>query len=306
MSADAEPALHAFARLRLPSRIEVWQATNFVDRLYLGYFLVLSGLVLAFQHRLPHWPDYLLLHAVGFAVVVLLAVGGRHSRAVEFFHDWYPVLAFIVLFEEVARLSLLVVPVWRDPYILEVEARLFHTPPTDWLRQFASPAVTEIMEAGYFSYFLYVLIVGGVLYAQRHQRAFREVMSANVLAYSLCYIWFILFPTQGPAHTLDGVPNAALPGGPFHWAVLLIQQLGGVQGNAFPSSHVAAGFASVFFAWRYLPRLGAVLTPFLALLCLGAVYDGYHYLSDVAGGLVFGALAVAMVLSWERLSGGLD
>ncbi len=283
-----------------------WQATNFVDRLYLLYLVALSAVILVFHQRLPEWPEYLLLHAVGFAAIVLLALGARRWRIVEFLHDWYPVLAFIVCFEEVARLSLLVVWNWRDGYILGFEERLFHTPPTVWLNRWASRPLTEVLEVGYFSYFTYILIAGGVFYTWRDRRPFREVMSANVLAYMLCYVWFLLFPTEGPAHTLAAYHTVPLHGGPFHWAVLLIQRFGGVHGNAFPSSHVAAGLASVVFAWRYCPRLGAWLTPLLALLCVGAVYDWYHYVSDVFGGLVFGALAVVMTLAWERLSGGLD
>ncbi len=284
----------------------VLPATDFVDRLYFFYLASLSTLILIFHARLPRWPEYLLLHALGFAAIVLLAVGARHSRVLNFLHDWYPVLAFIICFEEVASLSLLVVPVWRDSYILAVEARLFHTPPTVWLSRFASRPLTEILEVGYFSYFTYAMIVGGALYGRADRRPFRELMAANVLAYMLCYVWFILFPTEGPAHTLAGYHPGPLQGGPFHWAVLLIQKLGGVHGNAFPSAHVAAGVASVAIAWRYLPRLGAWLTPLLLLLCLGAVYDRYHYFADIVGGCMFGGIAVFLALAWERLAGRLD
>ncbi len=283
-----------------------WRTTNFVDHLCLLYGVVLSVLILIFHFRLPHWPLYLLGHAVGAAVILLLTAGAPRSRVVNFLHDWYPVLAFIVCFEEVAALSLLVVPEWRDSYILAGEARLFSTPPTVWLRRFQSRWVTELVELGYFSYFTYILIVGGALYAWRNRQPFRQVMSANVLSYMLCYIWFILFPTEGPAHTLAALHAAATQGGPAHWAVVLIQKLAGVHGNAFPSSHVAAGVVSVIFAWRYLPRLGAWLTPLVILLCIGAVYDQYHYFSDIIGGLVFGPLAVVMTLAWERLRGRLD
>ncbi len=285
---------------------ELWRATNFVDRLYLLYLFALSLLIVVFHFRLPHWSLYLLFHALGAAVILLLAGGARRSRVLIFLHDWYPALAFIICFEEVAALSLLVVPEWRDSYILALEARVFRTPPTVWLSRFQSRWITELVEVGYFSYFTYILIVGGALYAWRDRRPFREVMSANVLSYMLCYLWFILFPTEGPAHTLAGLHAPPLHGGPAHWAVLLIQKIAGVHGNAFPSSHVAAGVVSVIFAWRYLPRLGTWLTPLVVLLCIGAVYDHYHYFSDIIGGLVFGPVAVAMTLAWERVRGRLD
>lgn len=303
MSVPVEPVM---VQIRVSPLRLLWRALNFVDHLYLVYLLTLSILIVAFHYRLPHWPEYLLLHATGAALIVFLAVGARRSRVLNFLHDWYPVLAFIICFEEVARLSLLVVWHWRDPYILAVESRLFHTPPTVWLRQFASGPFTEILELGYFSYFTYILIVGGALYAWRDKRPFRQVMSASVLSYMLCCIWFILFPTEGPAHTLGAYHTPATVGGPFHYAVVLIQKYAGVHGNAFPSSHVAAGVVAVIFAWRYLPRLAAWLTPLVLLLCIGAVYDQYHYFADVVGGLVFGPVAIVMTLAWERLSGRLD
>ncbi len=303
MAAQVEPVSQASTRA---VRRRLWPATNFVDHLYFLYLTALSVLILIFHARLPHWPVYLLFHALAFGAIVRLAASASHSRVLRFLHDWYPVLAFIICFEEVAALSLLVVTEWRDSYILALEARLFRTPPTLWLSQFASRPLTEILEVGYFSYFTYALIVGGVLYAGVNKRPFRELMAGNVLAYMLCYVWFVLFPTEGPAHTLAPAAATSLQGGPFHWAVLLIQGYAGVHGNAFPSSHVAAGAASVLIAWRYLPRLGAWLTPLLALLCIGAVYDGYHYFSDILAGLVFGGVAITLALAWEQLSGRLD
>jgi membrane-associated phospholipid phosphatase len=273
---------------------------NPVDRLYAGYFLGIGVLIFALHQRVPAWPTFLVLHAACLALVLLLAAAARRDPVCNFLHDWYPLVAFIVCFEEVARLSFLFVDGWQDAWLLALEARLFPVPPTVWLQQFASPLFTELMELGYFSYFALLMIVGGVLYGRADRRPFRQVMTASVLSYFFCYAVFLLFPTEGPAHTLAALHTVALHGGPFHWAVLEIQRLGGVHGNAFPSSHVAAGVVALIFAWRYAPRLGAALTPLVLLLCAGAVYDGYHYLSDVVAGVVVGGLAAAVVLLWQR------
>lgn len=268
---------------------------NFVDRLYAGYFLGLGILIFALRQRVPAWPQFLAVHAACLAIILLLAAGARRRRLWNFLHDWYPLVAFIVCFEEIARLSFLFVDHWQDGYLLALEARLFPVPPTVWLQQLASPGFTELMELGYSSYFLMLMMVGSLLYRRADRRPFRDVMAASVLSYFFCYAVFLLFPTEGPAHTL--AHTTPVRGGPFHWAVLLIQRLGGVHGNAFPSSHVAAGVVALIFAWRYAPRLGAALTPLVLLLCAGAVYDGYHYLSDVVAGIAVGAVAAAAVLA---------
>ncbi len=82
--------------------------------------------------------------------------------------------------------------------------------------------------------------------------------------------------------------------------VQLIQSNAGVHGNAFPSVHVAGGVVSLFFAWKYAPKLGLALTPLVFLLCIGAVYDRYHYVSDVIAGLEVGIIA-----SWIIVRGWL-
>ncbi len=270
---------------------------NFTDRLYLVFFATVSVLVMLRAHRVPAWP-ILWTNVICVALVLLLARNAFRSAVWRFLHDWYPLAIFIVCFEEVSRLSFLFVDGWQDHYLLAVESRIFSVPPTVWLGRLGTPLVTEILEVGYFSYFVLLMIVGGVFYRWRDRRPFRQVMDASVLSYMMCYVIFILFPTEGPAHTLAAQHNFPLPGGgPFHWAVLLIQGQAGVHGNAFPSAHVAAAAVALVFAWRYAPKLGLALTPLVVLLCTGAVYDRYHYVSDVVMGIPFGVVPALVILA---------
>ncbi len=240
------------------------------------------------------WQDLLLMHALALLFIGLLTAAAPYFRVAAFLHDWYPLAAFIVCFEEIAQLSLVFVPQWQDIHLLRFEAWLFPIAPTAWLARWSSPVTTEILEIGYFSYFVLLMIVGGVLYGRADRRPFERVMTASVISYFACYGVYLAFPTEGPAHTLSAVVSRA--GGPFHWLVLLIQKNAGVHGNAFPSSHVAAGVVALVFAFRWARRLGWWLAPLVALLCIGAVYDGYHYASDVVAGIAVG-LAVAWPLS---------
>lgn len=277
-----------------------WAATTLVDRLYFGYFLGLGAAIAAMGP--PSWPDFLLLHAVAMLALGVLIIASRNSQLARFLHDWYPLGAFIVCFEEIARLSFLFAPHWQDAYLLDLEARIFAVPPTEWLSRLASPLVTEALEFGYFSYFLLLIIVGGVLYRRDDDRPFRRIMAASVISYFICYLVYLVWPTEGPGHTLAAT-EVARNGGVFHSLVLLIQRHAGVHGNAFPSSHVAAGVVALVFAWRYAPRLGAWLTPVVALLCVGAVYDGYHYVSDVVAGIAVG-FVVALPFAHRAIGNG--
>jgi membrane-associated phospholipid phosphatase len=275
----------------------VWDLSdvNLTDRIYVLSLLVITPWLIVSPGVENGW------WFAGINVVCLLAIRvlqlwASRSPVGQFLHDWYPLGMFIVCFEEVSRLSFLIRDGWQDHYILAIEARLFSVPPTVWLGRHGSWLLTEILEIGYFSYFVLLMIVGGVLYARADKRPFRQVMDASVVAYLVCYLAFIFFPTEGPAHTLAVQQNFPIPGGgPFHSMVQWIQSNAGVHGNAFPSAHVAGGGVSLFFAWKYAPKVGLALTPLVTLLCIGAVYDRYHYVSDVIAGIVAGVLASLMI-----------
>jgi membrane-associated phospholipid phosphatase len=277
--------------------LRAFRNLNTTDWLFVAYLVVTAGLILGWREQIPEWQALLLLHAAGIFFIAGLTALSRRWQLINFLHDWYPLLAPILTFNEVALLSRIVLPGWRDSVLLRFEEKLFRVPPTAWLGQHASWGLTEILELGYFSYYVLLMIVGGVLYTRTDRKPFRGLMAATVLAYMFCYAIFILFPTQGPAHTLAAMHTQPLPGGPFHWLVAYIQGHAGVHGNAFPSAHVAAAMVALLYAWRYAPKLGLALTPFVALLSVGAVYDRYHYVSDIAVGILLGLAAVA--LSWK-------
>jgi membrane-associated phospholipid phosphatase len=286
---------------------QLWRQTNLSDRVYGLWFLGLTLALLAAPVRLPHWTSFLLLNLIIIETITLTAWRADHSRAWRITHDWYPMLLLIVAFEEIARLSLAFVSQWQDGVILRQEERIFVVPPTEWLAQFRHPLISEFLEFGYFSFYWMLPVVGIVLYAQGWkkdapgQRPFRLWMDALAIGYVICFTFYLLFPTEGPAHTL-GRPTSIVISGPFRWLVLLIQRYGGVHGNAFPSGHIMAAAISLFAALKWAPRLGRWLIVPFALMCIGAVYDAYHYASDAVAGALLGLIAFAIAV--KLLGGG--
>jgi membrane-associated phospholipid phosphatase len=185
---------------------------------------------------------------------------------------------------------------WRDGYVLALEAALFPEPPTVWFGRLGSTLVSEILQAGYLSYFLFLPLVAGVLYARSDTAPFYGVMSAVVLGYLTCYVIFLVFPTEGPAHTLRQLHTQPLPDGPLRSTVEFVQKAG-THGNAFPSAHAVGAVAPLIYAWRYVPKLVPWLLPLLMLMCVGGVYDRYHYASDMFGGVLIGVAAAAFVMT---------
>jgi hypothetical protein len=272
---------------------------NFTDRLYLAYFAALAVAIVVLRHRVPGWGGYLVLHVLLIGLIAALVwLQPRLPHA----HAWYPLLLPIIAFPEAALLHDLFVDEWRDGYLLAFEAAIFPEPPTVWLGRWSSPLFSEILQAGYLSYFLFLPIVAGVLYMREDTTPFYDVMAAAVLGYLTCYVIFLIFPTEGPAHTLRHLHTQPLPSGPLRSLVLFVQRAG-THGNAFPSAHVVGAVVPLVFAGRYAPQLVPWLLPMLCLMGVGAVYDRYHYASDIIAGAVVGVSCALVVMIAHRNHG---
>ncbi|MGE5112759.1 MAG: phosphatase PAP2 family protein [Acidobacteriaceae bacterium] len=286
-----------------------WNGLNWTDRIFTFWYVTLSLALLVVSTPAP--TKYLLAHFLIIILIFTLAACSRIDRSWRFAHDWYPTLLFVFAFEEVARLSLIFVTHWQDALILRAEAAIFPISPNLWLARWDSPWMVEPLEFGYFTFYWIMLAVGGVLYgwiwnatstreAEDPNQPFRVWMDATVLGYIICYIFFVLLPTEGPAHTLYRQSPSSTFTGPFHWLVRLIQHHAGVHGNAFPSSHIMASFVALLSAARWKPRLARWLVIPVVLMCIGAVYDGYHYASDIVAGALLGIVVFYFVSSIRR------
>jgi membrane-associated phospholipid phosphatase len=284
----------AAARPASAAPAALWRRAHCTDRLYVAWFAGLGALVV--WYRVDGWPLLAGLHAAAIALIALLVAGAGRAPAA---HAWYPLLLPLATFPEVARLNLMIVPAWQDAPLLAFEAWLFPEPPTVWLPRVTPVAVAELFRAGYLSYFVLLLIVAARFRRRREEAPFRGVVAASVLAYLLCYVVFLIWPMEGPAHTLRHLGAEPIAGGPLRDLVLFVQRAG-VHGNAFPSAHVAGALPPLVFAWRASRRLGLALAALVVLMGLGAVHDGYHYASDVAAGAIVGAAAAALVLAAQH------
>ena len=71
---------------------------------------------------------------------------------------------------------------------------------------------------------------------------------------------------------------------------------GSSRGAAFPSSHMAVTVAQTVMAFRWQPKLGAILALVSLLVGVGAVYGGFHYGVDMIAGALLGLVVAGAVL----------
>ena len=271
---------------------------NLTDRIYVAVHVALTVLVCVRYQRVEHWPRYVVWNACALAVIFLLTRKRRNGVGWEFAHDWLPAIFFITVFEEVSYLSLSLRGGWNDAYISFADGLLFNGPPAAWMRAHAAVWLVGPMELGYLAFYPLYPVVAGLFWAWRERQpfanAFRGLTDALSVGYLICYATYLLFPTRSPANGLGVQQFGGAQRGLFQSLVELIQNHAGVHGNAFPSSHIMLAFVVLIFAYRFLPRLAPWLLFPILLMCVGAVYDGYHYAGDVMVGALLGVVVGLM------------
>lgn len=184
----------------------------------------------------------------------------------------------------------LVTPHWQDAKLLAFDHWLTGVTPSIWLEQFATHGRNEFMQFVYLTYFVYLLLLGGVLYWREDWRGYWSVMTYSMAGYSVGYFIAMFFPIQSPWFSLAGNWRAPLAGGVFTQTINFIEHYGRVRGAAFPSEHVAGSVAVLWGAWRFRRWLFWVLAPAVFFMCVSTIWGRYHYIADVFGGMVTGTL----------------
>jgi len=299
----------------LGTRLEAaWAACGAFEWVALSYLGVSSALILIFAGNLAHPFRLLIVQALVALLIVALcraeantwtdasisrrgcgeSAGERYrtpaQRFWHFWRHWYPHLFFLFCFEELGVLMHLVCPTWQDAKLIAVDHWLTGVHPSIWLEQFATPARNEFMQFAYITYFLYLLVLGGILYWREDWRAYWSVMTYSAATYAIGYLIAMFFPIESPWFAMAGAWHGELRGGIFTAVINFIEHYGRVRGAAFPSEHVAGSVAALWGAWRHRRWLFWVMLPFAVCMCVSTVWGRYHYVADVFGGVVTGTL----------------
>lgn len=237
--------------------------------------------------------------------IAALAWSWRRGRG--FLADWMPLLLVAILYGELPYLihGLHGATVsYHDAAVQRWELALFGWQPSHELAgRFPYTWLSEIVHAGYASY--YALIFGPplLLYLRGKRDAFAATSAALMSTFVACYLVFIVFPVEGPRYAWPAPPG--IPHAPVRDAVLWLLGNGSSRGTAFPSSHAAVATAATIATLRYQRPVGFVAVALTLLLVVGAVYGGFHYAIDMLVGVPVGIVVGGAVLwGMERMRNG--
>lgn len=305
----AEALCRAAAASYISSRVK---NHTFIDYATEGYVALVGLIILCLHNRAaPYWMPLLAAHVVCLALIyALLRVHAAHPhhRVIDFLRHFYPVLLYTALYRETAALNQLPSPGFLDTYFIRLEARVFGMQPSlVFMDALPYLPVSELAYAAYFSYYVMIAGIGLTLFF-RNRRQFFHFLSVISFVFYVCYLVYIFTPVIGPRVFFREIVDFPLPpdlqptppptfpaviaNGPFYQIMHWIYRVFESPGAAFPSSHVAVAFSTVFFSFRYLRPIRWLHLGVAVLLSLSTIYCRYHYAVDVLAGALATALLV--------------
>jgi len=280
---------------------------TFVDYATQAYSALVAVLILVFHNQtVPAWPWLVGAHGAGLALVHWLVQNharGRPKPALDLLRHFYPVLLYLWFFCETGWLNRMFFPEYLDPMVIGWEQAVFGCQPAVLFMEKAPwLAVSELFYAAYFSYYIMITGVGLALFLRSRQQFFHYVSVLSFLFY-LCYLIYIFLPIIGPRLFFQAVNGYTLPeeaqrlapthvypaavqAGVFFRLMGWIYHVFEAPGSAFPSSHIAVAWCTVYFSFRYLKPIRYAHLALAVLLSLSTVYCHYHYTMDVLAGLL--------------------
>lgn len=285
---------------------------KFVDYATQAYLLFVGILILVFHNStVDYWRWLVTAHGVCIAVVHLLVT--RYERATEpggvlrFLRHFYPVLLYTPMFRETGELNRMFYTDYLDPVVIGWDQALFGCQPSIlFMEKLPYLFVSELFYACYFSY--YIMIIGvGIALSLRNRAQFFHYVSVVSFVFYVCYTIYIFVPVIGPRLFIRGIEGYELPlevwalagnpvypeavqSGVFYKIMAVIYTVFEAPGAAMPSSHVAIALCTVYFSFRYLPRIRFPHLVIALLLCASTIYCRYHYVVDVFAGMLTAAL----------------
>ena len=290
------------------------------DKIVVAYLAIIGALILLFAFRVPLWWMLVPAHCIAIGETWLIgrwlgesaasssdpsAAGVFKKRRLRrFFRSWYPLFLIPLTYKELSYLIPRIHPTDLDWQLEAIDIRLFGVNPTLWLERVTYPALSEIFQIAYTSYYILPVVLGIMIWL-KNPKAFGFHVYLIVLAFYLSYLGYISVPAIGPRFILAGQFSKPLGGLLLAEPIRrMLDHAEGITRDCFPSGHTELTMVVLYSAWRFhRPSFGWML-PVGTALIIATVYLRYHYVVDVLAGVLLALLIMAVARPlYARLGG---
>lgn len=265
-----------------------------VDRWVIGYAAAASLAALLFAPDQGPFLKSHLLHAGAIAVSLAVAYWlPTKGRLLPFLRYGYPVLLFGLFYSDTGPYVFLLFSEWFDPALIRWESALVGFNVPEAVAGIQSVWLLELFMFGYLFYYLMLPVAFVVAFSRKEPDVYRRLMTATCAVFVVSFSMFALYPLEGPRYALASV-LPPIQGGPFFGLVMAIQNSGSIHGGCMPSSHTAVAWTVTYYVHKMHRTWGWILVVISTLLSMGCFWGRFHYVTDVAVGLLIFAAAVLL------------
>jgi membrane-associated phospholipid phosphatase len=266
-----------------------------LDTSVTAFTLLIFILTIIFHAKVENWMNVAATFLLGAVVYYLLSsLTQRFTGPIWriFSRSLLTAASTGFLFSEIRYVQHIFVDGWMDQHLVNFDVWLMGIESTIALQKITIPIVTEGMMFAYTAYVPFIVLVALFCYWKSGVAGAEEYMLNLMLAYIVCYIWFLIFPIAGPLFHQKELYTVPLQGGIFTWFGEWIRHNAHYPGGNFPSPHCAAGTIMLISLYRYNRKVYFVLLPIIILLYISTVYGRYHFAMDGVTGILTAFLVV--------------
>ena len=291
-----------------------------VDALIVAFALFLTVVNAVLAPRITPWLWLAGINIIVGGGIILLARPASQTKSsfVRIVYDWYPAPLIFFSFKEIYVIIQALGRPDLDNVLITIDRWIFGVHPTVWLHQFAIPALTELLQIAYASFYVLMIVTGLEPYLRKEHDRFNTAMFMYIYGFFLSYIGYLLVPGVGPRFTLHNFAtlNNDLPGLFCTNALRDIVNAGEsiskgavnaialAQRDVFPSGHTQMTLIVMYLATKFKLRSRYFLCLFGTLLIIATVYLRYHYVIDLIAGAGFMLFTIwtapKVVRLWEN------
>lgn len=192
-------------------------------------------------------------------------------------------------------------PVLLDRTLAAMDVRLFGQTPSLLMAHLPGP-VMDLLLVCYYSYFLWPVLLAGILWMRQDRVAIDEFSLAMTLTFVINFLCYALVPAVGPRYFMAGQFSTHTLHGfvltPYLESLMRTPEF---TRDCFPSGHTAGTLVVLTFAFRRCRGFAWVMLPVALGLITATLAGRFHYGIDLLCALPLVLFAVSTATAVSRM-----